>query len=195
MIAVQSDNYLTPQAYLELEQESQIKHEYINGQVYAMAGSSKAHNTISLNLALRLREGLRDSPCQTFMADVKVSLANQNKFFYPDLVVTCDENDNQDSYIVQFPHVIIEILSQSTEAFDRGEKFQYYRTLSSLQEYILVNSQRYVVDCFRRRDNNLWMLQSYEGLEAVARIETLGIEVSLSDIYATLDLNDSDHNI
>jgi Uma2 family endonuclease len=190
MIALTSDEYISPEAYLELESHSPIKHEYIDGEIYAMAGTTKAHNIISLNLAFLLRTGLKGSPCQTFMADVKVNVSNQRRFFYPDLVVTCNDSDDDNAYIIEFPKVIIEVLSESTESFDRGKKFQYYRTIPSLQDYILISYQEYLVETFHRTKNDRWLLQTYEGLEAIVHIESLGIDAPLADIYATLDLTD-----
>ncbi len=189
MIALKSDYYMSPEEYLEFEHHSDTKHEYIDGEVYAMAGTTKAHNTISLNLAILFREKLKNSNCQTFMADIKVNVSNQKRFFYPDIVVTCDDNDDVNAYDIKFPKVIVEVLSESTETFDRGKKFQYYRTIPSLQEYILVSSQEYLIECFRRTKNDLWTLQTYEELNAILRIENFAIDAPLSEIYATLDFN------
>jgi Uma2 family endonuclease len=189
MIAIGADYCMSPEEYLEFEHNSDIKHEYIDGEVYAMAGTTKAHNTISLNLAILLREKLKNSDCQTFMADIKVNVSNQKRFFYPDIVVTCDDNDDVNAYDVKFPKIIVEVLSESTEKFDRGKKFQYYRTIPSLQEYILVSSQEYLIECFRRTKNDLWTLQTYEGLNAILRIENLAIDAPLSEIYATLSFD------
>ena len=162
------------------------EYRYIDGEVYAMAGTTKAHNTISLNLAILFREKLKNSNCQTFMADIKVNISNKKRFFYPDIVVTCDDNDDVNAYDIKFPKVIVEVLSESTEKFDRGKKFQYYRTIPSLQEYILISSQEYLIECFRRTKNDLWTLQTYEGLNEIVRIESLAIDAPLSEIYATL---------
>jgi Uma2 family endonuclease len=189
MIALKSDYYMSPEEYLEFEHHSDIKHEYIDGEVYAMAGTTKAHNTISLNLAILFREKLKNSNCQTFMADIKVNISNKKRFFYPDIVVTCDDNDDVNAYDIKFPKVIVEVLSESTEKFDRGKKFQYYRTIPSLQEYILISSQEYLIECFRRTNNDLWTLQTYQGLNAILRIENLAIDAPLSDIYATLSFD------
>ena len=189
MIALKSDYYMSPEEYLEFEHHSDIKHEYIDGEVYAMAGTTKAHNTISLNLAILFREKLKDSDCQTFMTDIKVNISNQKRFFYPDIVVTCDDNDDVNAYDIKFPKIIVEVLSESTEKFDRGKKFQYYRTIPSLQEYILISSQEYLIECFRRTKNDLWTLQTYEGLNAIVRIENLAIDAPLSEIYATLSFD------
>jgi hypothetical protein len=187
MIALKSDYYMSPEEYLEFEHHSDIKHEYIDGEVYAIAGTTKAHNTISLNLAILFREKLKDSDCQTFMTDIKVNISNKKRFFYPDIVVTCDDNnDDVNAYDIKFLKIIVEVLSESTEKFDRGKKFQYYRTIPSLQEYILVSSQEYLIECFRRTKNDLWTLQTYEGLNAILRIENLAIDAPLSEIYAIL---------
>ncbi|MEB3309151.1 MAG: Uma2 family endonuclease [Snowella sp.] len=187
MIALKSDNCMTPEEYLRFERHSDIKHEYIDGEVYAMAGTTKVHNTISLNLAILFREKLKHSNCQTFIADIKVNILNENSFFYPDIVVTCDNNNDFNAYEIQFPKIIVEVFSLSTEKLDRGKKFQYYRTIPSLQEYILVSSQEYLIECFRRTQDNLWTLQIYEDLDQIIRIESLNIDISLSDIYATLN--------
>jgi Uma2 family endonuclease len=135
------------------------------------------------------------------MADIKVNISNKKRFFYPDIVVTCDDNDDVNAYDIKFPKVIVEVLSESTEKFDRGKKFQYYRTIPSLQEYILVSSQEYLIECFRRTKNDLWTLQTYEGLNTILRIENLAIDSPLSEIYATLSFDsvselqsDNDHS-
>ncbi|MCT7972086.1 Uma2 family endonuclease [Laspinema olomoucense] len=188
MIAVKSDHHISPEEYLERERHSPIKHEYLDGDVYAMAGTTKSHNIISLNLALLLRTGLKNSPCQTFIADIKVNIDNQKYYFYPDLVVTCDDQDDLNAYAVTSPTIIIEVLSESTESFDRGKKFQYYRKLSSLQDYILVSSQDYVVEIFHRIEGDRWVLETYQGLSQVARIESLDLNIPLAEIYATLNL-------
>lgn len=186
MIASRSDQNLTPEEYLALEETSEVRHEYIDGEIYAMAGGTQAHNLISLNLAVLLRNYLKNSICRTFMSDMKVQLQNQRKFFYPDLLVCCDGNKDLTRNCVTEPTIIIEVLSPSTEAFDRGEKFHFYRTIPSLKEYLLVSSQHHSVDCLRRGEGDLWVLQSYQGLDAVLRLQSLHIELALADIYEGL---------
>jgi len=112
---------LSPEAYLQLEQQSQTKHEYINGAVYAMAGASDAHVTISGNLFARLRSHLRGGGCRLYIADMKVRILDRNCFYYPDVMVTCNPQDQANSTYKQFPKLIVEVLSDSTEAFDRGD--------------------------------------------------------------------------
>ena len=192
MVALTSDQYLSPEEYLELEKNSEIKHEYMHGEVYAMAGATRAHNTVSLNLAIACRNHLSDSPCRTYMADVKVRLSEGKKFFYPDLVVSCDDDDDLSlSYVTQ-PRVIIEVLSESTEGFDRGDKFKFYRMIPSLQEYILVSTTHYSVDCFRRSEGKLWILESYQGQDAILKLQSLDLEIPLAEIYATVNLPEID---
>ncbi|MEA5420386.1 Uma2 family endonuclease [Spirulina sp. CCNP1310] len=194
MIAVKSDHYLNPDEYLAMELESQIKHEYIDGEVYAMAGTSKDHNLIVGNLYLLLRNALQNSPCRTYFTDLKVRIEQGRRFFYPDLLVNCDPNDDRTLHYVDQPQVIIEILSPSTESFDRGEKFQCYRKISSLQDYVLVSSQAYMVEVFHRVEGERWLLSTYAGIEAIASIESLNLNAPLSEIYATLDLTPKEDN-
>ncbi|MEM9510531.1 MAG: Uma2 family endonuclease, partial [Cyanobacteria bacterium P01_E01_bin.35] len=137
MIASQQDSRLTPEAYLQLEVDSDIKHEYIDGEIYAMGGATDTHVTIALNLAVLLRNHLRNSDCRVYISDMKVKIETKNRFFYPDVMVTCEPQDRENTTYKQFPRLIIEVLSDSTEAFDRGDKFADYQSLSSLQEYVL----------------------------------------------------------
>lgn len=188
MIAVKSHDYLNPDEYLEMERHSDIKHEYIDGEVYAMAGTTKDHNLIAGNLYLMLRNTLKDSPCRTYFADLKVRIEQGKRFFYPDLLVNCDPKDDRTLHYVDQPQVIIEVLSKSTESFDRGQKFQLYRTIPSLQDYVLVSSEDYLVEVFHRVEEERWLLTTYQGLEAIASIESLNLNAPLAEIYATLDL-------
>lgn len=189
MIAVKFDEPISPETYLEQERQSPIKREYLDGQVYAMAGTSKIHNLISGNLYLLMRNGLQGLPCQTFIADIKVRIDQGKRFFYPDLLVTCDPRDDADLAYVDHPMVIIEVLSDSTELFDRGKKFQCYRVIPQLQDYVLVSSRDYLVEVLHRVEGDRWLLSLYEGLGAIAVINSLKLELPLATIYAGLDLN------
>ncbi|NJN74696.1 MAG: Uma2 family endonuclease [Limnothrix sp. RL_2_0] len=188
MIALTSDQYLSPEEYLELEKISEVRHEYIDEKRFAMAGSNNAHNKINGNFLITLSLHLRGSSCQTYTNDMKVKVRDGKRFYYPDLLISCDpENQDLTAYAMGFPTLIIEILSDSTEAFDRGNKFKDYRSIPSLKEYILVSSHQYSVDCFRRGENDFWILQSDQGLDSNLRIESLNLDVSMQDIYATID--------
>ncbi len=188
MIAAKSDHPISPEEYLEHERHSPIKHEYLEGDVYAMAGTSTDHNIISGNLYIFLRNTLKNSPCRTYFADIKVRIDEGKRFFYPDVVVNCDPTNNRNLVYVDTPTVVVEVLSESTESFDRGKKFQCYRTIPTLQDYILVSSQEYVVEIFHRIEDDRWILETYQGLEAIARIESLNLNIPLGEIYATVDL-------
>ena len=118
---------------------------------------------------------------------MKVNVNESKRFFYPDLVVTCDKTDDPKLSYINFPRVIVEVLSPSTESFDRGGKFGFYRSIPSLQEYILINTDQYLVECFRRQKQDIWLLQTYEGEEAVSRIEALDIDAPLNKIYAAVE--------
>ncbi|NEQ32305.1 MAG: Uma2 family endonuclease [Leptolyngbya sp. SIO4C5] len=152
---------LSAEEYLQLEAESQIKHEYIAGEVYAMAGASDTHVTITGNLFALLRSHVRGSGCRIYIADMKVRIEARDRFFYPDVMVTCDGRDRETSNYKRFPKLVVEVLSDSTEAFDRGDKFMDYQQLESLEEYVLINTRRQRVECFRRNEAGFWVLQYY----------------------------------
>ena len=160
MIANFDHNYLSPEDYLATERIAKDKHEYIRGQTYAMAGASKAHGMIIINLATLLKNRLRGSGCLVYATAMKVRLEIANSYFYPDLVVTCDSRDNRSfsEDFIRYPRLIVEVLSPTTAAFDRGDKFADYRSLETLEEYVLISQERISVDCFRRNDEGFWVL-------------------------------------
>lgn len=161
MTVSKSDIYVSPEIYLEGEKISPIKHEYRQGEIYAMAGASDAHVTITLNLATLLRNQVRGSGCRAYVADMKVRIEIANIFYYPDVMVTCDERDKTPNDFKRYPSLIVEVLSPTTQGFDRGDKFADYRTIETLQEYVLINQERVSVECFRRNSEGLWVLYPY----------------------------------
>jgi Uma2 family endonuclease len=181
--------YLTPEEYLQMEETSQIKHEYIDGQAYAMAGASDPHLTIAGNLFVLLRLHLRGSGCRVYMSDMKAQIQSINRFFYPDVMVTCDERDRATPTYKQYPCLIIEVLSDSTEAFDRGDKFADYQQIESLQEYVLVNTKRQRVECFRRSSEGLWILRSYTSESPLVQLESVNFEGTMADVYEDVTFN------
>lgn len=175
--------HLTPNEYLQLEPNSPIKHEYIDGQVYAMAGASDAHVTVTGNLFALLRNHVRGGSYRVYIADMKARIESLNRFYYPDVMVTCDPRDRETPTYKRYPTLIVEVLSNSTEAFDRGDKFTDYMTLASLQEYVLVNTRQQRLDCFRRNTEGLWVLQVY-GIEQPAfQLHSIGFEGRLEALY------------
>lgn len=183
MIASPQRPYLTPDEYLQMEDVRNIKHEYIDGQVYAMAGASDPHVTIALNLATLLRSHVRGSSCRVYIADMKARIESLNRFYYPDVMVTCSPSDQETPTYKRFPCLIVEVLSDSTEAFDRGDKFVDYQELESLREYVLINTKRQRVECFRRNEQGLWVLQSYTPQQTSFRLDSVGFEGTLEALY------------
>ena len=186
MIALSKYNNLTPEEYLQFEETSLIKHEYIDGQVYAMAETTDTHNIVAGNIYTIVRNHLRGSDCRVYFADVKVRLEKRNHFYYPDILVTCDDRDRETATYKSFPKLIIEVLSDSTEAFDRGDKFNDYQTLESLEEYVLVNSKHQRVETFRRGEQGLWILQTYQ--QESFSLQSINLTASLRDLYEDITL-------
>ena len=151
----------TAEDYLAWEEHRPEKHEYLAGEIFAMVGATDAHVTISLNLATLLRSHLRGSPCRVYMLDMKLRVETADAFFYPDLMVTCSLEDRALPHFKRQPTLLVEVLSKSTAAFDRGRKFEIYRQLPSLREYVLIEQDRMSVDCFRRDERSQWVLRAY----------------------------------
>jgi Uma2 family endonuclease len=183
MVASPQQDYISPEEYLQLEKESDVKHEYIDGYAYAMAGANDAHVTVSGNLFALLRNHVRGSGCRVFISDMKARIEKLNRYYYPDVMVTCDERDKENTQEKKFPCLIVEVLSDSTEAFDRGDKFEDYQQLETLQEYVLINAKRQRVDCFRRNNEGLWVLQFYASGEKSFQLQSINLEVELSALY------------
>ncbi|MDD1415198.1 Uma2 family endonuclease [Dolichospermum sp. ST_con] len=177
-----SHSYLSPEEYLEAEKSSPIKHEYIQGKIYAMAGASDAHVTITANLVALLRNHIRGTGCRIYVADMKARIESLDIFYYPDIMVTCDSRDTQFEYFKRYPSLIIEVLSPSTEALDRGDKFSDYQELDTLQEYVLVSQNRQRIDCFRRNSEGRWVLYSYRGNQQL-ELTSVNFSCSLTDVY------------
>lgn len=171
------------QDYLSGEESAEFKHEYINGEAWAMAGASDDHVTIAGNLFVQLKQKLKGSPCRSYISDMKVRVERANAFFYPDVFVTCEQKDQQNTFYKEHPIFIAEVLSPSTEAYDRGDKFKFYRQLDSLQEYWLIDAQKMSVDCFTRQNNKAWMLHNYSLPQQQPLIQSLEIEISINEIY------------
>lgn len=183
MIASPQQPQFTSDEYLQMEAQSSVKHEYIDEQIYAMAGASDPHVTIAGNLFTLLRSHVRGSGCRVYISDMKARIEAINRFYYPDVLVTCDSRDLETPTYKRFPTLIIEVLSDSTEAFDRGDKFADYQTLESLREYVLINTKRQRVECFRRNDQGLWVLQFYTPEKTLFRLDSINFEGTIELLY------------
>ncbi|UFP96966.1 Uma2 family endonuclease [Gloeobacter morelensis MG652769] len=187
MIADKESGLWSPTEYLEWERQQCIRHEFADGKISAMTGGTVAHNSIALNLAAALRNHLQGGSCRYFVSDLKVQVDHEGPFFYPDVMVTCDKRDDDAVYIIQYPCTIIEILSPSTEAYDRGRKFEQYRRIATLREYILIDSQKASVECFRRSvtAENIWLLHFYNE-PSVVSFDSLGMQIPMAAIYENI---------
>jgi len=182
--------------YFALEEQSDIRHEYYHGEIFpldgmgpeAMAGATFAHNTLKQNCVMALRQSLRASGCRVFDENVRLDVAGDDHFTYPDVLVTCHPADRAETRIVRHPGLIIEILSASTELRDRGWKFQQYQRLPDLQQYVLVSQKRILVESLTRTDHGTWELTTLRQLTDVLALATLGLEIPLAVTYEDVEL-------
>lgn len=179
---------LTPEEYLEIERAAEFKSEYYNGRMHAMAGGWFPHAQIIGNLIGELHAALRKRPCSVTPSDLRLRVSLQGLYTYPDVIVVCGPPQFADekSDTLLNPTLIAEVLSPSTEAYDRGFKAVQYRTLESLQEYALVSQAEPRVEVFRRQTGGGWLLSEYAGLDGLCRFESLACEIALTGIYAKL---------
>lgn len=168
-----------------MEQESETRHEFHDGVVFAMAGGTINHGRVSVNLLTELNLASRAKGCSTFNGDVKVKIPSNNKFLYPDASLVCGpiEISEQTSHAITNPVLIAEVLSESTEGYDRGGKFRYYQQLSSFREYLLIDQASPVVTVYYLNDKDVWEMRNYMGLEASFPLHSLGVEISLQALY------------
>lgn len=185
MVAQSIPSYrMTPDEYLAWENaQHDARHEYVDGVVYLMAGVTDAHNTIALNTTFLLRAHLRGGGdgCRSYAMDVKLRVEATNSYFYPDVFVICDDAVRGED-VKTDATVVVEVLSESTEAYDRGEKFDKYRQLASLREYVLIDSRRRRVDVFAREGDGSWRMTFYRG-DDIVRFESLGAEIPVGALY------------
>jgi Uma2 family endonuclease len=172
---------LNAEDYLTGELKSDIRHEYVDGEVYAMAGAGETHNLIALNVASRLRGLVRGGPCRVFISDMKLRVAQWNAFYYPDVLVTCDASDTQ-PYFKESPCLIVEVLSPSTEGIDRREKLLAYRTLVSLREYVLISQDKRQIEVYRHAAGGAWHLETL-GQGDPLHLECVGAALTLDEVY------------
>jgi Uma2 family endonuclease len=177
--------YLTPEEYLALERKAEYKSEYVDGVMFAMAGSSERHNLIAANIIISIGVQLRHRPCRVYPSDLKVRVPNSKRFFYPDVSVVCEEirfaDDEKD--VILNPILIVEVLSESTAAYDRGKKFLSYQQIDSLHEYLLVSQDEVIVEHYVRQNNDTWLYTKAIGLEETIILPSIECEVALRDIY------------
>ncbi len=174
---------MSGEAYLAWEPLQEQRYEYVDGAIVAMTGGTVPYNDIAVNLLTALHGAVRAKGCRINIADVKVQVSAMGAYRYPDLVVSCDGRDLQNRELVQFPSLIVEVLSPGTEAVDRGAKFNEYRSLETLQEYVLVDASAVGVEVYRRGEGRMWLYYPYGAGERVA-FESLGVELGVAEVYA-----------
>jgi len=178
----------TPEQYLTLERKAAYKSEYREGNVYAMTRANRTHNLITGNVCAEIGRELLDRPCEVYVSDMRVRITATGLYTYPDVVVACGGPQFEDREVDTLlnPTLIVEVLSDSTEAYDRGVKFKHYRRLPSLQQYVLVSQDRVLVERFTRQGDE-WLLAECSDLQDVLRLPSIACEVSLRQIYAKVE--------
>lgn len=163
--------------------------EYVAGEVFAMTGGSEAHNLIVANVVGELRGQLKGRPCRVYPSDMKVRIPTVDVGAYPDVMVICGERQFHDDRhdVVTNPRLIVEVVSDSTEAYDRGQKFAYYRRLESLRTYLLIAQDRVAVDLYQRQDDGRWTLQSFDALDAEMKLSSIDARLALVEVYDKVD--------
>ncbi len=186
----QTERRFSPEEYLALERRVESKHEFIEGQIVMMTGASESHNLIVVNVLASLHGQLRSTPCKVFPSDMRVQVDPARFYTYPDLVVVCDQAEYGDGELDTLlnPTLIIEILSPSTEAYDRGEKFRRYRAVGSLQEYVLIAQDRCSVERYVRQPGGDWLLSEFADLGSEVELRSIGCRLRLNEVYERIQL-------
>lgn len=182
--------HLSPADYLAFERRAETRHEYAGGEVFAMGGAGARHNSIVANLVAELVVQLRGGPCRAFANDLRVAISPEGPFYYPDVVALCAEprflDDERDTLVN--PEVVIEVLSPTTEGFDRGPKLAHYRAVASIREIVLVEQDAPRAEHLERRDDGQWLLTDHASLEAVIELAALGCRLDLTRVYDKVEL-------
>ena len=184
-MALQTQSRLTPEDYLAIERSADCKSEYLNGELFAMGGASPEHNLIVTNTAAELRQQLKQRPCRVYANDLRVKVSPTGLYTYPDIVVACGEakfDDKQKDTLLN-PSVIIEVLSDSTEGYDRGKKFGHYRQLESLSEYVLIAQDEHHVESYLRQPDDRWLLTETSEPQGSIGLNSIDCELALAEIY------------
>ncbi|MEG4351872.1 Uma2 family endonuclease [Microcoleus sp. LAD1_D5] len=183
MISIpQAPQKMTVEEYLKWEAQQEIRHEYVNGEVFAMTGCTIPHNDLALNFYTALRPHLRSRGCRMNVSDVKLQVSFQSRYYYPDVIVSCDPQDMNSRTFIQNPKIIVEVLSPSTSAKDRDEKFTCYLKIPTLQEYILIDSQKIFVERYCRGEGRMWLYYSYTAGEIVT-LSSIGFDLPIELLY------------
>lgn len=183
--------YVTPEEYLAFERKAETKNEYVNGEIFAMAGASRKHNLIVANISGELRQQLKGTPCELYPGEMRVKAPAARSYVYPDVVVVCGEpqfeDDNLDTLLN--PTLVVEVLSKSTESYNRLAKSAYYRTIESLVEYLLVAQEEYRVEQYVKQEDGRWLLSDVRSLESVIELKSIGCSLALRELYDRVSID------
>jgi Uma2 family endonuclease len=190
-MSIQPIPYLTPEEYLALERKSEFKSEYINGQMVAMTGASRRHNLIAINISGVLWQQLKKKPCEVYAGDMRVRVPATGLYTYPDVVVVCGEPQLEDNFFDTLlnPTLIVGVLSDSTESYDRGKKFSDYRTVESLAEYLLVAQNEHKVEQYVKQEDGRWLLSDISSLEGKVELASIPCVLALSEVYDKVSIS------
>jgi Uma2 family endonuclease len=194
-VSTQPRERITPEEYLELERRSEIKHEYLDGEMFAMPGVTRKHNLITLNIAADLNAQFLDRPCEVYGIDLRAKVRSTGLYTYPDIAVVCGqalfEDEREDT--LMNPQVIIEVLSDSTESCDRGKKFAHYRVMESLREYLLVSQSECRVERFARQDDGNWIYSETTDPNGSVELMSVASRLPLSRVYHRIEFRRDDN--
>ena len=184
---------LTAEQYLAIERAAEFRSEFFRGEMFAMVGASRKHNLITVNVASELHRQFKDRKCEVYQSDMRVKVNATGLYTYPDVVATCDEPRFEDDHVDTLvnPKVIVEVLSPSTELWDRGKKFAHYRSIPSLRECILISQNQVLVEKFAINADGEWALRDHRTLEEILVLDSISCQIKLSDIYARIDFSES----
>jgi Uma2 family endonuclease len=187
----QVKSYVSPEEYLRLERQAEYKSEYLNGEIFAMTGASRKHNLIAVNIATSLNQQLRGKQCEVYASDMRVKVKASGLYTYPDVAVVCSEPKFEDKFVDTFlnPTLLVEVLSQSTERYDRIAKSSYYRTLDSLAEHLLVAQDEVRLEQYVKQANGQWLLFEYTLLDGSVELQSISCTLSMRDVYDKVSLN------
>jgi len=189
-MSLQPKPRLTPEEYLALERKAEYKSEYLAGEMFAMAGASERHVSIVANVMYLLVGQLKGRPCKAYASDMRVRVSPTGLYTYPDVVVVCGQpqfaDEQQDTLLN--PTLLVEVLSESTKDYDRGEKFEHYRTLASLSEYVLIAQDKYHIEHFVRQPDNRWLLSETNRLEDTIHLSSIACDLALAEVYDKVEM-------
>ena len=183
----------TPEEYLAIERAAEFRSEFNRGEMFAMVGASREHNLISLNVAAEIRAQFHGRPCEVYQSDMRVKVNKTGLYTYPDVVATCNEPRFEDSQVDTLlnPKVVVEVLSPSTELWDRSKKFTHYRAIESMREYVLISQDHVLVERFTLNAEGQWALIDYRTLDDTLVLDSISCRIRLSDIYARINFNEA----